>query len=285
MRFLFVDKIENYTDRAIRGSKFFGSDHAMRYQTGPQTGEIAPGVISESIGQLVSWLAISRNNFSARPVFLFADRIEVLGAARAGSRIDIAAEIHEMDDKTIVFGGRAYADGELIHVVHSSSGYFMPLADLEDPLTSRQRFGQMCGDGLQLDGEAGAFDFTSLVDQVVSCDGQSIVCSKTMDPAEPFYADHFPRFPVTPIVMINEMIGEATRRLLSTQQLSSGQRIREVSDVKIKNFVRPGERVHIDVKLLESSRIGGVLCVQTVAELLKDGKRILRGRYHYEIGG
>ncbi len=277
MRFLFVDQIREYDERSIVGSKHFSVDSALRYKNQ----QIAPGVISEAIGQLASWLAISRLNFESRPVFLFADRIQAHTPLKAGSNVELKAQITEMDEQTLVFRGEAFADGELVHTIHTSSGYFMPLRDLEDPLIARQRFAQLCGPGLKLDGESGTFDFGGLVDEVVSSDAQSIVCVKKMRTDEPFYADHFPRFPVTPIVMINEMIGEATRRLLSRIFGKIDLQIAEVADVKIKNFLKPGETAEIKVQFIESIKIGEREGIQTIAELFKDGKRVLRGRYHY----
>jgi 3-hydroxymyristoyl/3-hydroxydecanoyl-(acyl carrier protein) dehydratase len=277
MRFLFVDKIKEYNDSKIVGSKHFSADSALRYRNQ----QIAPGVISEAIGQLASWLAISRLNFASRPVFLFADRIQAHAPLAAGSNVELKAEITEMDEQTLVFRGEAFADGILVHTIHTSSGYFMPLQDLEDPLITRQRFAQLCGSGLDLDGQSGSFNFGSLVDRVVSNDERSIVCVKTMSKDEPFYADHFPRFPVTPIVMINEMIGEATRRLVSQIFGEAELQIAEVSDVKIKNFLKPGETAEIKVQLIESMKVDGREGIQTVAELFKEGKRVLRGRYHY----
>ena len=65
----------------------------MRYRPLGGEAEIAPGALSEAIGQLASWLCIQRNDFTARPVFLFADHIKVHGAVQAGSDVELHADL------------------------------------------------------------------------------------------------------------------------------------------------------------------------------------------------
>jgi hypothetical protein len=47
--------------------------------------------------------------------------------------------------------------------------------------------------------------------------------------------------------------------------------------LKIKSFIRPGDTALISVKLLETSADA----FETVAEIIVNQKRILRGRYRY----
>jgi 3-hydroxymyristoyl/3-hydroxydecanoyl-(acyl carrier protein) dehydratase len=286
MRFLFVDRITHTGDAMIKGEKFFGKNDPMQYLDANGEMQVAPGVISEAIGQLASWLCIKKNNFSGRPVFLFADTIQVHAPIKPDANVDLIGTIDEMNDQTFVFSGQAFVGDKLVHSISSCSGYFMPLSQLEDPEVSRERFDHMVGNnGLVLQDDGQKFDFNSLVDQVVEVNpGDSITVRKQMKLDEPFYKDHFPRFPVTPIVMINEMIGRATQKLLE----SEGQKSvfpRAVSGVKIKNFVRPGETCDVRVKILDRvPRIkGGTENISVVAEIIKDNKRILRGNYSYQV--
>jgi len=284
MRFLFVNKIDSIKGNEIFGSRTFGNDYVMQYEGPNGTQQIPPGLISEGVGQLVSWLAIERNNFTGRPVFLFADHIEIHAPVLPGSKVDMRGEIKEMDGETLVFSGEAHVDGKLVHKIQSSSGYFMPLQDMEDPNVTKQRFADLTGAGMQLIDDCAAYDWSSLAGTVAHQEeGKSIVISKTMSPKEPFYADHFPRFPVTPIVMINEMIGQATNKMIGPSAKSL--MAKRVSDVKIKNFLKPDESCKISVKLIERGIIEGKDTIQTIAEIEKEGRKILRGRYIYEIGG
>ena len=46
---------------------------------------------------------------------------------------------------------------------------------------------------------------------------------------------------------------------------------------------RPGEPVEIAIKLVGERQEGAETYVETTAELIKEGKKILRGSYHYVV--
>jgi 3-hydroxymyristoyl/3-hydroxydecanoyl-(acyl carrier protein) dehydratase len=282
MRFLFVDRITRLdpgSSARVEGTRTFGLDEPLRYEA--PVAEAAPGVVSEAIGQLASWLCLARNDFTARPVFLFADSIEVLGATPLGVPIQLSADIGQLDAETVTFSGEASVDGRVLVRMHRVSGYFMPLADLEDPAVTRARFAAMMGEGLRLEGTAGeAFAFDRLVAPAAElAPGQSIRTTTRFDAALPFYADHFPRFPVTPIVMLNEAIGAAARQMFHA--VGKEPHAHSIRGIKIKSFVRPGDQCEVRIEVQGPSTVADG--VRTVAELIKDGKRILRGTYDYVL--
>lgn len=280
MRFLFVDQIHDRTETQISGRRAFAGDDPMQY--GARPGDpgtfVAPGAVSEAIGQLASWLCLERNAFTARPVFLFADRIAVTGRVPVGAVVDLNATIEELDAESFRFSGEARVGGQLVQRINACSGYFMPLGELEDPEESKRRFVALTGGGLRYDGMGGTpYPFETLAGETLELTpGEHVRATRTMAVQEPFYADHFPRFPVTPIVMLNEMIGATTARLVPGKRLLA----REIVGIKIRSFVRPGERVETVVK-----RVGGDTNkdIQCVAEIHKEGRCILRGTYHYEL--
>lgn len=275
MRFLFVDSIEELGQTRVRGTRTFGLSEPLRYAATPRRGAVvAPGAVSEAIGQLASWLCLQQNDFTARPVFLFADAIEVHGFAPLGAKVMLDAEVTKLDAETFTFSGKASVEGRVIQSIDQCSGYFMPLSDLEDPAETRRRFEALVGGGLKLAGAEGpAFDFTKLAGEVAEVVlGERARAHTVMAIQEPFYRDHFPRFPVTPIVVLNEMIGAVAKQALGDV------RIRAVRDVKIKAFVRPGDTC--ETRVVVQGRADGI--IQTVAEIIKDGRRILRGVYEFE---
>jgi 3-hydroxymyristoyl/3-hydroxydecanoyl-(acyl carrier protein) dehydratase len=247
---------------------------------------IAPGAVSEAVGQLASWLCLERNGFAGRPVFLFADRIEMGAPVRPGTTVELSAELAAMDAESLRFSGEAKVGGETVLKVMDCSGYFMPLAELEDPAVTKARFAAITGGGLILpDGEGAPYPFAALAgDTVSSTPGTAIRTCTTMAAGEPFYGDHFPRFPVTPIVMLNEMIGASTARMLGLPGAGL-LRVRATRDVKIRSFVRPGDVLETVVQVTGSSREHGVQRIEATAEILKAGRRILRGHYHYDVSG
>jgi 3-hydroxymyristoyl/3-hydroxydecanoyl-(acyl carrier protein) dehydratase len=243
--------------------------------------------VSEAIGQLASWLCLERNGFSARPVFLFADRIEVLASVRPGEAVLLEASLHEMDAESLRFSGRALVQGRVVQTVKDCSGYFMPLAELEDPAVTRARFQTLTAGVLALEGAGGPpYPLADLAGETLSLEPFARVQTRTrFAPEAPFYADHFPRFPVTPIVILNEMIGQATAKVagLNSAQERGALQIRRIEDVKIRTFVRPGETCETIVTVTALREEGPVKLLAATAEIKKDGKRILRGNYTYEL--
>jgi 3-hydroxymyristoyl/3-hydroxydecanoyl-(acyl carrier protein) dehydratase len=284
MRFLFVDAITHLGDGIIAGFRRFPVSDPMQYQSHTGTATVASGVICEGIGQLASWYCLQHNEFSARPVFLFADCIEVLRPVPVGAQVELRARIQALDSESFRFSGEALVDGEVCQKIIDCSGMFMPLAQLEDPQTTRSRYEALRAGGLILDGSEGApYPFSSLVGEVLSLDaGRRIHTRRTFPVSEPFYADHFPRFPVTPIVMLNEMIGQVTMQMLGLKQ-DAVLRPMAISRIKIRSFVAPGDTCETLVTTPGVRMVGSRKLLDSTAELIKDGKRILRGEYHYEV--
>lgn len=293
MRFLFVDQITHQSADGIKGLRHFGAGEPLRYTSSSGAQKIAPGIISEAIGQLASWKCINENGFTARPVFLFADKIKVYGDVSPGTVLELDAQIHEVSDETVRFSGQAYRNGTLVQAISDCSGYFMPLSELEDPAVTKTRYQALTNGGLaQMEAVEAPYNFFDLIsDSYQITDGRTITAKVSLSENEPFYADHFPRMPVTPIVVINELIG-ATTCILQAGKKSRCLNVRRISGIKIKNFVRPGDEIEIKVSIREGAGAddvsdqqiltpGNNRLVETVADIFNNGKRILRGNYEY----
>lgn len=279
MRFLFVSRIQDITGEKIKGQVDFSAGEPWRRTTSENKIEISTSVVSEAVGQLVSWMALRDNKFTGRPVFLFASQIDLSGSIPAPGTVDLEAWISNRSEDSFIFSGTAKVGGKTVVEIKECGGYFMPLAELEDPEVTRNRFETLSAGGLPANPAGDAFNFAGLVDQVLEVEpGKSIKTAKVMNTNEPFYPDHFPRFPVTPIVVINEMIAEATRRMM-TKDASKPAVIHPIAvqDLKIKSFIRPGDTAIIQSKVTEA--VGSEF--ETVSEILVNDKRILRGRYRY----
>jgi len=89
-----------------------------------------------------------------------------------------------------------------------------------------------------------------LLDRVVTLEpGKRIVARKALSLAEEYLADHFPKFPVMPGVLMIEAMTQAAGWLLQVTQNFAYSRLElaEARNVTYKNFVRPGEVLEIEV--------------------------------------
>jgi 3-hydroxymyristoyl/3-hydroxydecanoyl-(acyl carrier protein) dehydratase len=280
-RFLYVSKINSIRGTSITGSVSFSETEPFQSQdVGLPRPKVRVSVISEAIGQLVSWLSLSRTDFKGRPVFLFARQIHLRDIVPVGETVALEAHILKEADDSFLFSGTALWNGQLVARIDECGGYLMPLQDLEDEGATRKRFETLATKGFAANEGFGVVDPQNFIDATaINFMERHITATKRFNGDEPFYADHFPRFPVTPIVVINEMIAEATQRLL--QAINPHLMVVPycVNDLKIKSFIRPGDQVQIHVEFIEMGQ--GQLA--TIADITLNQKRILRGRYRYQL--
>jgi len=114
-----------------------------------------------------------------------------------------------------------------------------------------------------------------LLDEIVQCDAGRIVCRKTFSPSEPFYAGHYPHFPLTPGVLLCEAGMQAGAVLIS--RLMEGRQAgvpvaTRMSDVRFKHMVKPGDTIEIEVELIE--RLADAFFLR--AKILCAGKTAVR---------
>lgn len=89
-----------------------------------------------------------------------------------------------------------------------------------------------------------------LLDRIVTLEpGKRIVARKALSLAEEYLADHFPKFPVMPGVLMIEAMSQAAGWLLQATCgfAFSKVELAEARNVTYKNFVRPGEVLEIEV--------------------------------------
>lgn len=91
-----------------------------------------------------------------------------------------------------------------------------------------------------------------MIDEVVEQSESRIVCKRRFRPDEWFYQGHYPKFPITPGVLLCECCLQAGAILLSKHSVGDGIPVAtRMGDVKFKRMVRPGDEVFIEVVLNE----------------------------------
>ncbi len=90
-----------------------------------------------------------------------------------------------------------------------------------------------------------------LLDDVLSCGEETIVCRKTFRADEFFLQGHFPTFPLVPGVILCECAMQAGGVLIA-QRLGASAGVpvaTRMDQVRFRRMVRPGETVEIEVHL------------------------------------
>jgi 3-hydroxymyristoyl/3-hydroxydecanoyl-(acyl carrier protein) dehydratase len=281
MTFLFVDTITSITANSIRGILELDLTIPFRYGQ-PGSGDIvAPGVISEAIGQLASWQLLESNGFKARPVFLFADRIT---HHRDVARPEPAARLLLVDAESARFSGTASLDGTPVHAIDECTLSFIPLDQLEDPDACRQRFEALTkGSAVPRAELRPAFAWTSLRGETLALEPQKSIHRRLrLDPDFDFYATHFPRCPVTPAVILNEIAGQAAMAMMAAPTPQS-LRLMSISGCKIRDFVRPGDTIDIRIRRVSDAAEAPAAIVKAQIEIAKQGRRIMHALWQFEL--
>lgn len=94
----------------------------------------------------------------------------------------------------------------------------------------------------------------SLIDQITEMNaGESIVAAKNLTLAEEYLQDHFPGFPVMPGVLLVEALVQTSAWLMRYSQnfQYSTVLLDEAKAVKFNSFVKPGDRVVVESRVLK----------------------------------
>lgn len=93
----------------------------------------------------------------------------------------------------------------------------------------------------------------TLIDRIVELQpGQSITAVKALSLAEEYLADHFPKFPVLPGVLMLEAMTQAAAWLVrATEDFAHSMVVlKEASNVKYGQFVKPGQMLTVTAEIL-----------------------------------
>ncbi|MBL8891097.1 MAG: beta-hydroxyacyl-ACP dehydratase [Planctomycetaceae bacterium] len=95
-----------------------------------------------------------------------------------------------------------------------------------------------------------------LLDEIVQCDNDRIVCRKTFRADEFFVQGHYPEFPLVPGVILVESCCQAGAVLVA-QRIQNDQSenvpvLTRVDNAKFKQMVRPGNEVLLEAEIVEA---------------------------------
>lgn len=112
------------------------------------------------------------------------------------------------------------------------------------------------------------------LDRIVSVDpGKSAVALRNVPNTLSIFDSHFPRFPVTPGVLILGSLGTLAAHLLE-EETGKKWKLAGADRVGFRHFVQPGDQMELSVQLKDRSDEEAVLS----GEVKVDGKVVTRAR-------
>jgi 3-hydroxymyristoyl/3-hydroxydecanoyl-(acyl carrier protein) dehydratase len=248
--FSFVDRItELRPGVVIRGC----------YTIPPAVTSFPLSLVSEAVGQLAAWAAMAAVDFTHRPVAGIAGAVELLSEVHPGQVVELEAELQSVDNETVGYSGSARVGGQPVIRLHDCVGPMLPVEEFDDPQNLRERFALLRADGAA----PGAFEGVPVPDLRYhdGAAGQVKRATLQVPGAVPFFADHFPRrnvFPGTLLMHASLETAAQLAREVPDGPVGAWQPV-QVSDVKLRTFIPPGQTLTLEAKRTEQSN--GSLCV------------------------
>jgi 3-hydroxymyristoyl/3-hydroxydecanoyl-(acyl carrier protein) dehydratase len=262
--FSFVDRI-----RSVQPGKCIVGSYSI-----PAAIEsFSTSLVGEAVGQLAAWAAMAAVNFERRPVAGLAGSIELLAPVRPGQPLELAAELESVDEEAVAYGGEARVNGTPIIRLRDCVGPMVPIVDFDDPKALRDRFALLCGGGA----DPGAFQGLPALtlEQAESENGRCRRAWLQVPASADLFADHFPRRPVFPgslLMHLNLQLAAELAQEIAPAAASNNWILRTLSDVKLRTFISPGERLECEARLQESNGEHAVIAVET-----RKAKKIIGG--------
>ncbi len=118
--------------------------------------------------------------------------------------------------------------------------------------------------------------FTQLDRIVTLKKGESIKACRCLALSESYLADHFPRFPIMPGVLMLEALFQASMWLVRVSQdfEKSYVALRETKSMKFQGFVQPGDTLDVECKIKSCS--GDLTNLQVIGSI--NGEKAVVGR-------
>jgi len=254
--------------------------HARGQFTVPQRlTALSPCLVAEAVGQLAAWVAMSHVQFRSRPVAALARETRIRTDVAPGKTVDLEIEMEDCTTAAIAYRGWARVDGFTVMQLSDCVGPMLPMADFDDPAAMRARFETLCGPGAS---RRIAVDPVVVDPDITEHEFQKRLRGAIEIPASaPFFSDHFPRQPVFPATLLIEAqirLAAALAAEVVDPSLRPWLRPTCVRHVKVRTFLRPGQRVEIGANVLSATGTTAEIALAAMT----GGKRVSTARV--EIG-
>lgn len=243
--FTFCDRITEYVP-ARRARATFAVP-------GNLTG-FSPCLTAEATGQLAAWVAMAHIDFRGRPVAALAHDVRMHSDVRPGETLTLEVDIEECDDSAVFYQGRAHVGGREIVRLIDCLGPMLPQDEYDSADDLAREFALLCGEGAP----PGRFEgIGPHAMETIDASADSRSACLHVPVAAPYFVDHFPRRPVFPAtLLLDHAIRVAADLVDADAAIAAPLRVSQVKNVKMRDFIRPGEDVMLRVTRLAAGDDG-----------------------------
>lgn len=305
MTFRFIDRIVDYkAHRFVHAYKLCTRNESWFYQLPSGEQVLSPAVVSEAIAQASGWLAMASYDFKKRPILLADEETEYFDVVRPGDCLEIYTIVtrEEEGDDMMHTQSVARVNGRMVCRSDCTRGYLLPLEELADPALMRMHFAHVYKPGpIPQSSPAPALrspeqEFTpgglGLIDGLLSVEpGKKVVSYKNVTVSENYFAEHFPRRPVVPGVVLMSCVGESCQYLLTEpgQNTVLSRRLSLVPlathGIRFRRFVEPGDQCRIEVSVVQGDVKQPGSTITIAATIHANGARVMMAKMSMYVLG
>lgn len=231
--FTFCDRITEYVP-ARRARATFAVPAAL-------TG-FSSCLVAEATGQLAAWVSMAHIGFRGRPVAALARDVRMGDDVRPGDTLTLEVDVEDCDEQAVFYQGRAHVDGRMAVRLIDCLGPMLPQDDYDSADDLAREFALLCGAGAQPGRFEGIGEHV-METVTASADARSARLHVPLDAS--YFVDHFPRRPVFPATLLLDHAIRVAGELVGDD--GPPQRVAGVANVKMRDFIRPGEDVLLKV--------------------------------------
>ena len=233
--FTFCDRITDYVPaRSARAT----------FAVPATLGEFPSCLVAEATGQLAAWVSMAHIGFRGRPVAALARDVQMQRDVLPGETLTLEVDIEDCDDDAVFYQGRAQVDGRDAVRLVDCLGPMLPQDDYDYADDLARQFALLCGAGAVPGRVEGVGEHAM---EIVSRTDDSRDARLHVPLDAPYFVDHFPRRPVFPATLLLDHAIRVATELVGTDA-KQRQRASRVQNVKMRDFIRPGEDVLLHVE-------------------------------------
>ena len=246
--FTFCDRITSYVP-ARRASARFAIPAGLPAFTSC--------LVAEATGQLAAWVSMAHIGFRGRPVAALAGETRYTHDVAPGDLLELDVDIEHCDAETVAYSGRATVAGRTVLELADCVGPMLPQDEYDSPDDLAREFDRLRGDG-EMPGRFPGVP-PHVIDTTEQVTGKIRRATLQVPTAAPFFTDHFPRRPVFPATLLLDAALSVARKFVHDDPalpVEARWRPQRVTNVKMRDFILPGQTVELTAEPLSPTAVG-----------------------------